>query len=101
MASQDWLEKDFYQILGVSKDLGEAELKKAYRKLARKYHPDSNPGVSTAAEARFKEISEAYSVLSDSEQRAEYDQIRAMGTGSAVHLGRTGLRRHLRGHVRP
>lgn len=82
MASQDWLEKDFYQILGVAKDVGEADLKKAYRKLARKYHPDSNPG-DTAAEARFKEISEAYSVLSDSEQRAEYDQIRAMGTGSA------------------
>ncbi|PIJ55328.1 molecular chaperone DnaJ, partial [Leucobacter sp. OLES1] len=82
MASQDWLEKDFYQILGVAKDVSEADLKKAYRKLARKYHPDSNPG-DTAAEARFKEISEAYSVLSDSEQRAEYDQIRAMGTGSA------------------
>ncbi|QBE49194.1 DnaJ C-terminal domain-containing protein [Leucobacter triazinivorans] len=82
MASQDWLEKDFYQILGVSKDASDAELKKTYRKLARKYHPDSNPG-DTAAEARFKEISEAYSVLSDPEQRAEYDQIRAMGAGGA------------------
>jgi len=82
MASQDWLEKDFYQILGVSKDVGDAELKKAYRKLARKYHPDSNPG-DAAAEAKFKEISEAFAVLSDKEQRAEYDQIRAMGTGSA------------------
>lgn len=82
MASQDWLEKDFYQILGVSKDASDAELKKTYRKLARKYHPDSNPG-DVAAEAKFKEMSEAYSVLSDSEQRAEYDQIRAMGAGGA------------------
>lgn len=82
MASQDWLEKDFYQILGVSKDASDAELKKTYRKLARKYHPDSNPG-DTAAEAKFKEISEAYSVLSDPEQRSEYDQIRAMGAGGA------------------
>ena len=82
MASQDWLEKDFYQILGVSKDVSDAELKKVYRKLARKYHPDSNPG-DAAAEAKFKEISEAFSVLSDKEQRSEYDQIRAMGTGGA------------------
>jgi molecular chaperone DnaJ len=82
MASQDWLEKDFYQILGVSKDASDAELKKTYRKLARKYHPDSNPG-DAAAEAKFKEISEAYSVLSDAEQRAEYDQIRAWGAGGA------------------
>lgn len=82
MASQDWFEKDFYQILGVSKGVTDAELKKVYRKLARKYHPDSNPG-DTAAEAKFKEISEAYSVLSDTEQRAEYDQVRAMGQGGA------------------
>jgi molecular chaperone DnaJ len=82
MASQDWLEKDFYQILGVSKDASDAELKKTYRKLARKYHPDSNPG-DAAAEAKFKEISEAYSVLSDAEQRAEYDQTRARGAGGA------------------
>ncbi|WP_336659821.1 DnaJ C-terminal domain-containing protein [Leucobacter sp. USHLN153] len=82
MASQDWLDKDFYQTLGVSKDASDADLKKTYRKLARKYHPDSNPG-DAAAEAKFKEISEAYSVLSDAEQRAEYDQIRAMGAGGA------------------
>ncbi len=82
MASQDWLEKDFYKVLGVSKDVSEADLKKTYRKLARKYHPDSNPG-DAAAEAKFKEISEAFSVLSDKEQRAEYDQIRAMGAGGA------------------
>ncbi len=81
MASQDWFEKDFYKALGVSKDVSEADLKKTYRKLARKYHPDSNPG-DTAAEAKFKEISEAYSVLSDAEQRAEYDQMRALGAGA-------------------
>jgi molecular chaperone DnaJ len=81
MASQDWLEKDFYKILGVAKDVPEAELKKVYRKLARKYHPDSNQG-DAAAEAKFKEISEAYSVLSDKDQRKEYDQFRAMGGGA-------------------
>jgi molecular chaperone DnaJ len=81
MASQDWLEKDFYKILGVAKDVPEAELKKVYRKLARKYHPDSNQG-DTKAEAKFKEISEAYSVLSDKDQRKEYDQFRAMGGGA-------------------
>ena len=80
MASQDWLEKDFYKILGVSKDASDAEIKKVYRKLARENHPDSNPG-DAAAEQRFKEISEAYSVLSDAEQRSEYDQIRAMAQG--------------------
>ena len=81
MASQDWFDKDFYKVLGVPKDVSEADLKKAYRKLARKYHPDANPG-DAAAESRFKEISEAHSVLSDSAQRAEYDQIRAMGSGA-------------------
>ncbi len=80
MASQDWLEKDFYKILGVDKSVSDAELKKVYRKLARTYHPDSNAGDS-AAEARFKEISEAYSVLSDPAQRQEYDQIRTMTAG--------------------
>ncbi|WP_353807994.1 DnaJ C-terminal domain-containing protein [Agromyces sp. SYSU T00194] len=81
MASQDWFDKDFYKVLGVSKNVSEAELKKAYRKLARTYHPDSNPG-DAASEARFKEISEAHSVLSDPEQRKEYDAIRAMGSGA-------------------
>jgi molecular chaperone DnaJ len=86
MASQDWFEKDFYAVLGVKKDVTEAELKKAYRKLARQYHPDSNPG-DAAAEARFKEISEAHSVLSDPAQRAEYDQVRAMGSGARFTAG--------------
>jgi molecular chaperone DnaJ len=81
MASQDWFDKDFYAVLGVKKDVSDAELKKTYRKLARQFHPDSNAG-DAKAEARFKEISEAYSVLSDTEQRAEYDQMRAMGSGA-------------------
>jgi len=81
MASQDWFDKDFYQVLGVSKDASDADIKKAYRKLARKYHPDQNPG-DAAAEARFKEISEAHSVLADPEERKEYDAIRAMGSGA-------------------
>lgn len=86
MASQDWFDKDFYKVLGVSKDASEAELKKVYRKLAREFHPDSNQG-NAKAEAKFKEISEAYSVLSDKDQRAEYDQIRAMGSGARFSAG--------------
>ena len=89
MASQDWFDKDFYKVLGVGKDADEATLKKAYRKLARQFHPDSNPG-NAAAEAKFKEISEAYSVLSDSQQRREYDQIRAMGSGARFAAGGSG-----------
>ncbi len=78
MASQDWVEKDFYAILGIAKDASDADVKKAYRKLARQYHPDQNPG-DAAAEKKFKDISEAYSVLSDPEERQQYDAIRAMG----------------------
>ncbi|MCB1280255.1 MAG: DnaJ domain-containing protein, partial [Salinibacterium sp.] len=76
----DWFDKDFYKVLGVPKDVSQAELKKTYRKLARKYHPDSNPG-DAKAETKFKEISEAHAVLSDPESRKEYDQMRAMGSG--------------------
>jgi len=86
VASQDWFDKDFYAVLGVSKDVSEADLKKVYRKLARQYHPDSNPG-DTKSEAKFKEISEAHSVLSDPELRKEYDQIRAMGSGARFQAG--------------
>jgi len=89
MASQDWLDKDFYKILGVSKDTPEAEIKKTYRKLARQFHPDSNPG-DAKAEAKFKEISEAFSVLSDTEQRKEYDAVRAMGGGARFTAGGPG-----------
>jgi molecular chaperone DnaJ len=81
LASQDWVDKDFYKILGVAKDASDAEIKKAYRKLARQYHPDTNSG-DTAAEKKFKDISEAYSVLSDPDERQQYDAIRAMGGGA-------------------
>lgn len=79
-ASQDWMEKDFYKSLGVSKDASADEIKKAYRKLARQYHPDRNPG-DKAAEDRFKEIGEAYQVLSNEEDRKQYDAIRALAGG--------------------
>ena len=72
MTGQDWLEKDFYASLGVSKDADAAAIKKAYRKLARQYHPDQNAG-DAKAESRFKEIGEAYAVLSDPEKRRNYD----------------------------
>ena len=67
------MKRDFYEILGVAKSASEAEIKKAYRKLAIKYHPDKNPG-DAAAESKFKEASEAYSVLSDQQKRAQYDR---------------------------
>ncbi len=70
--------KDYYEILGVSRTATVAEIKKAYRKLARKYHPDLNPG-DKSAEAKFKEIQEAYSILSDPKKRAQYDQLGYVG----------------------
>lgn len=82
MTGQDWIEKDFYAALGVSKDADDAAIKKAYRKLARRYHPDQNQG-DAGAEAKFKEIGEAYAVLSDPKEREQYDAIRAMAGGGA------------------
>lgn len=89
MASQDWIDKDFYKILGVSKDATQADIKKVYRKLARTHHPDQNPN-DPKAELKFKEISEAYSVLSDPEDREQYDAIRAMGSGARFTAGGAG-----------
>ena len=80
MTNSDWANKDFYKALGVSKDATAADIKKAYRKLARINHPDSNPG-NDAAEERFKTIAEAYDVLGDQKKRKQYDQMRASGIG--------------------
>ena len=98
MAAQDWLEKDFYKSLGVAKDADGPAIKKAYRKLARDLHPDKNPG-DAAAERRFKEVSEAYDVLSDAAKRKEYDELRTLGSrggfggfpgGGGASRGNTG-----------
>ena len=80
MAQRDWADKDYYKVLGVTKSATKEEIKKAYRKLAQKYHPDANEG-DAAAETRFKEISEAHAILSNDEKRAEYDQIRSFMEG--------------------
>jgi molecular chaperone DnaJ len=81
MTNADWATKDFYKVLGVGKDATSADIKKAYRKLARANHPDSNPG-DRAAEERFKAIAEAYDVIGDEQKRKQYDELRAMGGGS-------------------
>ncbi len=80
MTNADWATKDFYKVLGVSKDASADEIKKAYRKLARANHPDSKPG-DKAAEERFKQIAEAYDVVGDAEKRKQYDELRTYGGG--------------------
>jgi molecular chaperone DnaJ len=77
MSTKDYIEKDYYKALGVTKDAAAPEIKKIYRKLARDLHPDKNPG-DAKAEARFKEVSEAYGVLSDPAKRKEYDEAREL-----------------------
>lgn len=78
--------RDYYEVLGVSKNASDDEIKKAYRKLAVKYHPDKNPG-DKEAEEKFKEISEAHEVLSDKQKRARYDQFGHAGVGGAGAAG--------------
>lgn len=80
MTSADWATKDFYKVLGVSKDASADDIKKAYRKSARANHPDSHPG-DKAKEDRFKEVAEAYDVLGDTDKRKQYDEIRTYGGG--------------------
>jgi molecular chaperone DnaJ len=92
VSQQDWLEKDYYKVLGVPKDAPASDIKKAFRKLARELHPDHNPG-DDAARERFKDVSEAYSVLSDDKKRKEYDETRSLfgsGLGGRMPGGAAG-----------
>ena len=78
-AQREWFEKDYYQVLGVPENVSEKDLTRTYRKLAKQYHPDANPG----AEDRFKAISTAYEVIGDPQKRKEYDEVRRMGPAAA------------------
>ena len=89
MSTKDFVEKDYYKVLGVPKDATEAEIKKAYRKLAREFHPDANKG-DPKAEERFKEISEANDVLSDPKRRKEYDEARTLFGSGGFRTGPAG-----------
>jgi molecular chaperone DnaJ len=89
VSTQDYIEKDYYKVLGVAKDADTKTIKKAFNKIAKESHPDHNPD-DAKAEARFKEASEAYSVLSDADKRKEYDETRAMFAGGGFRPGGFG-----------
>ena len=87
---QEWADKDYYGDLGVSSSASAADIKKAYRKLARENHPDSHPG-DKKAEEKFKRVAEAYDVVGDEEKRKEYDQLKSMiSSGGFGRFGRGG-----------
>ncbi|MHB8681473.1 MAG: molecular chaperone DnaJ [Acidimicrobiales bacterium] len=86
VAQREWLEKDYYAVLGVPQGATDKEITRAYRKLAKQYHPDANPG----SEDRFKEISAAYDVLGDEAKRKEYDEVRRLGASGLGGLGGFG-----------
>jgi molecular chaperone DnaJ len=88
-AQREWLEKDYYQVLGVARDASADEIKKAYRRLARKNHPDANPD-DPQAERRFKDVGEAYAVVGDATKRGEYDELRRLGAAGFPGGGRGG-----------
>ncbi len=92
MSTKDWIEKDFYKVLGVAKDAKPEDIKKAYRKLARENHPDQNPG-NPEAERRFKEVSEANDVLSSESKRKEYDEARRLFGGGGFRFPGAGGQR--------
>ena len=85
-AQREWLEKDYYSVLGVSQTATDKEITRAYRKLAKQYHPDANPGT----EERFKEISAAYDILGDEAKRKEYDEVRRLGASGFGGMGGFG-----------
>ncbi|HEY4410023.1 MAG TPA: DnaJ domain-containing protein, partial [Acidimicrobiia bacterium] len=91
MAPQrEWFEKDYYTVLGLQKGATEKDITRAYRKLAKQYHPDANQG-NKEAEERFKNISAAYDVLGDAAKRKEYDEVRAMGANPFAGAGAGGF----------
>ncbi len=83
MAEREWFDKDYYKILGVTSSATDKEITRAYRKLAKEHHPDTNPG----SEEKFKEISVAYDVLGDATKRKEYDEVRRLGPGAQGFSG--------------
>jgi molecular chaperone DnaJ len=90
MSQKDWIEHDYYAELGVDRSASQSDVKKAYRKLAQKHHPDANPD-DAGAEERFKRISQAYDVLSDPKKKEEYDRIRQMVGAGAFRAGPQGF----------